>query len=106
MERDVTELLLDTIVRSFSPFPVDPRREAINQEIAAYKKLHPQLIKTHLGQHVAISSGQLVDSDADPVALLQRIRQNFPNQTVLRRQVKQTDTPEIQMRRPQIHTSS
>lgn len=106
MQRDVSELLLDTIVRSFSPFPIDPKRKAMNQEIRAYKALHPELVKSHLGQHIAIINGHMVDSDADPIALLQRVRQNFPNQVVLRRKVEKIDAPEIRLRRPQFYTQS
>ena len=104
MQRDVAELLLEAIVRSYAPFPIDPRREAMDREVAAYKALHPQLVQSHLGQHVAIANGQLVDSDPDSVALLKRVRQNFPNQVVLRRKVELNDTPEIRVNRPQIYT--
>ncbi|MEZ4512922.1 MAG: hypothetical protein R3C62_13705 [Chloroflexota bacterium] len=104
MQRDVSDLFLDAIVRSYAPFPVDPRRGAMNQEVAAYKLLHPQLVKSHFGQYVAITNGQLVDSDPDPVALLRRVRQNFPNQVVLRRKVEINDTPEIRVNHPRIYT--
>lgn len=103
MQRDVSDLLLEAIVRSFSPFPIDPRREAMNREIAAYKALHPQLVKSHLDQYVAITKGKLVDSDTDPVALLKRIRQNFPHQVVLRRKVEMNDTPEMRINHPRIY---
>jgi hypothetical protein len=103
MQRDVSDLLLDAIVRSFSPFPIDPRREAMNREIAAYKAFHPQLVKSHLDQYVAITNGKLVDSDPDSVALLKRIRQNFPNQVVLRRKVEMSDAPEIRVNHPRIY---
>ena len=103
MQRDVSDLFLDAIVRSYAPFPVDPRREAMNREIAAYKALHPELIKNYLDKYVAITGGKLVDSDNDPVALLQRIRQNFPNQVALRRKVEMGDTPEIRVNHPRIY---
>lgn len=102
-QRDVSDLFLDAIMRSYAPFPVDARRETMNQEIAAYKALHPELIKSYLGQYVAITKGQLVDSDPDPVALLERIRQNFPDQVVLRRKVEMSDTPEIRVNHPRIY---
>ncbi|MCB9431032.1 MAG: hypothetical protein H6668_03525 [Ardenticatenaceae bacterium] len=104
MQRDVSDLFLEVIVRSYAPFPVDSRRDTMNQEVAAYKGLHPQLIKSHLGQYVAITNGQLVDSDPDPIALLKRVRQNFPNQVVLRRKVETKDTPEIRVNHPRIYT--
>lgn len=104
MQRDVSDLFLDAIMRSYTPFPVDPRRETMNQEIVAYEALHPQLVEHYLGQYVALANGQLVDSDPDPIALLKRVRQNFPNQVVLRRKVEISDTPTIRVNHPHIYS--
>ena len=70
MQRDVSDLFLDAIVRSYAPFPFDPRCKVINREIAIYKALHPQLVKSHLSQYVAITNEQSVGSDPDSVDLL------------------------------------
>ena len=39
--------------------------ESVDQEIAAYRRLHPDLWRKYPGQHVAIQNGRLVDQDAD-----------------------------------------
>ena len=43
------------------------------REYQAFMRLLPELLKTHRGQHVAIHEGQVVDSDADDIALIQRV---------------------------------
>lgn len=54
----------------------------VREEIA-YRELHPTLYPKYEGQHVAIVEGQLVDYDADSVALYKRIRQKYPGKFVL-----------------------
>ncbi|MBX3060897.1 MAG: hypothetical protein KF770_30920 [Anaerolineae bacterium] len=70
-------------------FPMHPDREQMLREIEAFKLMHRQLVQEHLGQYVAIFQGKLVDHDSDPVALLQRIKQKYPDQVVLRRKVEE-----------------
>ncbi len=50
--------------------------------------MHGGLVQHHLGQYVAIADGKLVDHDADPVTLLQRVRSGYPTQVVLRQKVE------------------
>jgi hypothetical protein len=99
-EQDVSDILLETIKRSFLPFPRDPQRETMEREVEAYQAMHPELIRKYRGEYVAIHEGRVVAHDSDPVALLQRIRSQFPNQIVLRRKVEANARPEIQIRRP------
>lgn len=101
-QQDVSEMLLETIKRSFSPFPRDPHREAMEKEVEAYRRMHPELLRKYRGQHVAIHGGNVVDHDTNPVALLQRIRSQFPDQVVLRRKVEVDPRPEIRVRRPRL----
>lgn len=100
--RNIPDLLLDTITRSFAPFPVDRTRSEMLENAAAYRSLHGQLVKHYLGQFVAIHAGQLVDHDPDPVALLQRVRTQYPNRVVLRRLVELTVERELRIRHPRI----
>lgn len=44
-ERDVAEVLLETITRTFSPFPVDPKQSVMNQNVETYKELHAELVR-------------------------------------------------------------
>lgn len=101
-ERDVAEVLLETITRNFSPFPVDPKQSVMNQNVETYKELHAELVKTHLGQFVAICDGRLVDHDPDSVSLLQRVRTQYPEKVVLRRKVESVPEYQLQIRHPRI----
>ena len=104
--RNISDLLLDTITRSLSPFPVDSTRPEMLDNAAAYRSLHAQLVKHYLGQFVAIHDGQLVDHDPDPVVLLQRIRTHFPDRVVLRRKVELSVEHELHIRHPRIEAVS
>ncbi len=98
--RNVQDVLADMITRNFQPFPVHENREVMLREIEAYKELHPQLVKQYKGKFVAIFQGRLVDHDKDPVALLKRIKENYPGQTVLQRKVEETPDKVLRFRSP------
>ena len=74
----------------------------MEQNIAAYWAMHEELVLKYLGEYVAICDGVFIDHDADPVALLQRVRANCPDQVVLRRRVERAPEHELRIRRPQI----
>ncbi|MDE0142588.1 MAG: hypothetical protein OXI80_02760 [Caldilineaceae bacterium] len=101
-ERDIPDVLLETIARTFSPFPVDPNRSVMNQNVETYRELHAELVMTHLGQFVAICDGRLIDHDPDPVSLLQRVRTKYPEKVVLRRKVESVPEHQLQIRHPRI----
>lgn len=101
-KRAVSDVLLDTIARSFAPFPVNPQRAEMARNGDAFVAMHPALVKEYLGKTVAILDGHLVDADADPVALLQRVRRDYPNQVVLRRKVEAEPERELHIRHPRI----
>lgn len=81
-------------------FPVHEKRAIMEQNAAAYKAMHPQLLEQYADQHVAIYDGELVDHDSDPTALLRRISANYPDQIVLRRKVTQEPERELRIRHP------
>ncbi|MCY4082018.1 MAG: hypothetical protein OXF54_17375 [Caldilineaceae bacterium] len=97
-ERDIADVLLETIARTFSPFPVDPNRSVMNQNVETYRELHAELVMTHLGRFVAICDDRLIDHDPDPVSLLQRVRTQYPEKVVLRRKVESVPEHQIQIR--------
>jgi hypothetical protein len=101
-QRNVQEVLTEVITQNFQPFPVHENREAMLQEVEAFKALHPQLIKQYKGQYVAIYQGQVVDHDSDPVELLKRIKKQYPEQTVLRRKVEDDPEPVLRFRSPRL----
>ncbi|MBU6352275.1 MAG: hypothetical protein KGS73_19250 [Chloroflexi bacterium] len=74
--------------------------EAVDQEIAAYHRLHSDLWRKYPGQHVAIHNGRLVDHDADGLALSHRIYSRYPDTFVLVRQVEAQPERVIQLRSP------
>lgn len=101
-QRMVKDVVAEVVIQSVRPFPVNDNREAMLRETAAYQRLHPALVKEFVGRYVAILHGQVVDHDADPIALLQRVRSNYPDQTVLRRKVEPTPERILHFRSPRI----
>ncbi len=55
-------------VRVPAPQPTKGERE-----YQAFLRMLPQLLATHRGQYVAVHEEQVVDSDADDIALIQRV---------------------------------
>ena len=100
--RNVNDVVAEVVARAVQPFPVDANREAMLREAAAFREMHPDLWHDYPGRHVAILDGQLVDHDEDPVALLQRVRQNYPGRTVLRRKVGPAPESILHFRSPRI----
>ena len=43
------------------------------REFEAFRRLLPELLRTHRGQYVAIHNEQVVDSGPDPIALIKRV---------------------------------
>jgi hypothetical protein len=59
------------------------REIAMAREEAAYQAMHPELVQSYLGQHVAVYEGELVDHDQDGTALYLRVRKKYPGKFVL-----------------------
>jgi hypothetical protein len=47
------------------------------REYRAFLRLLPQLLVSHRGQYVAIHEGEVVDFDADDIALIRRVHARF-----------------------------
>lgn len=103
--RAVPDVVANMVARSVQPYPVDPQREAMRREVRAFHSLHAMLWRDYPGQFVAITDGELVDHDSDPVALLRRTRENYPHQPVLRRKVEQVPETTLRVRSPRLKTS-
>jgi hypothetical protein len=101
-QRDVNDVVADVVSQSVRPFPINANREAMQREAAAFQRLHSSLVKMHSGQYVAILDGNLVDHDIDPIALLRRVREKYPDRTVLRRKVEQAPEVILHFRSPRI----
>jgi hypothetical protein len=52
---------------------IEVQDEAWEKERAAFHRLKPQLLQTHKGLYVTIHGGQVIDADADNLALAQRV---------------------------------
>lgn len=74
----------------------------MQREIVAYRAMHPQLRETHLGQHVALFQGQLVDSDQEFLALFLRIQKRYPDEVVLMREVRPEADPVYRILSPRL----
>ncbi len=85
--RAVEDVLAEVIKQSVPIFSIDPDRPAMLREQAAYRAMHPDLLERHQGQYVAVYQGQVIDHDADDLALSERVRQQLPSAVVLIRQV-------------------
>jgi DNA-damage-inducible protein J len=80
--------------------PIHEQRSLMEQNIAAYRAMHGELVERYLGKYVALCDGKLVDHDSDPLLLLERTRQNYPHQVVLRRKVEWVAERELRIRHP------
>lgn len=62
--------------------------KALDNEKVAYMKLHAKLKSTHAGNYVAIYQGKLIDTDRELGAMVERVREQLPDQVVWMTQVK------------------
>lgn len=85
-------------LKSNSPDEVNGLEAVIEGEIAAFHKLHPELLKKYKGEFVAVHRHTLVDHDADKLALYQRIQDRYPDQFVLMRRVEDEPEKELHLR--------
>lgn len=105
-ERDIADILLETIPCTFSPFRVDPNRTVLNQNVESHKDFNAEFLMTHKGQFAAICEGKLVDHDPDPVSLLKRVRTHYPDRVVLRRKVETVQEQQLRIRHPRTNLQS
>ncbi len=103
-QRNVADVLVDTISSRFTPYPIHPNRAAMKKEIAAYTTMHPQLVEQYLGQYVALYQGKVVAHNVDPVALHRQITEIYPEEVVLCRQVQEEADPILNMRSPRLES--
>ena len=77
-------------------------QHAMEQEAEAFRRLHPELLATIPGEYAAVCQGQLVDHDANQLALFQRVEARYPGLPVLIRQVQPEVEHIIVVRSPRI----
>jgi uncharacterized protein (DUF3084 family) len=98
----VDEVIAEALEQAFPVFYVDPERERMQQEQAAYARLRDSLLITHEGQYVAIHGGEVVDADADETALLRRIDARFRDEVVHLRRVTREPERELRIYSPRL----
>lgn len=105
-QRPVTEVLVAAI---HLDEPVDYSGQSsdssaldrkMEQEIEAFRQLHADLWQRYPEQYVAVYDQELVDRDPELEALYTRVRQNYPNEFVLIRQVEAEPEPVVYLRSP------
>lgn len=85
--RPVTEVLTDSILSAFPPLHVNEHRAAMRREVAAFEAMHPTLWQQYSYHYVAIYQGAVIDHDADELALVERLDEQYPDLVILIRQV-------------------
>lgn len=76
----------------------------LHAEIAAFRRMKSELLKTHKGKQVAILNGQLVDFDEDKRVLAKRVYARYGYHPILMVEVRETprvytiDSPEVMRR--------
>lgn len=100
--RQVADVLRDTIVQAFPALHESKHRPAMQREKAAFQAMHPELLQRYNGQYVAIHQGQVIDHDADQLMLVRRIDEKYPDQIVLIKQVTPRPREELNFRSPRI----
>ncbi len=80
----------------------DESRRIIDQEAKAYRRLHPELLRSMPGQFVAVHNGQVVDHDSDQMAVFRRVEEAFGGQPVLIRQVRPEIDQTIEIMSPRL----
>ena len=62
---------------------------AFERELERFRKILPELKKTHLHEFVAVLNGQVVDHDKNEIELAKRIYRSYRGRFVLIREVKE-----------------
>ena len=103
VHKSLDAVLADALGQIYPALAVHPQRTQMQQEVAAFHALHPQLCLTHSGEFVAFRGGQLVDHALDFDTLLDRVRDRFGNDVIVMiDQVLPTLMPEIRLRSPRL----
>lgn len=101
-QRDVADILAESIVLVERDASAAPIEEAIDWEQAAFRRLHAQLWPDYAGQFVAVYNGKLVDHDPDQVALYLRVKGQHPGEFVWIAPVRAAAEEEYIIRSPRL----
>ena len=74
-QREIGEMIADYLAETLTPTP--PQQDPLAEEISAFEALKPELLKTHLGEFVAIYQQQIVGFDSDEMNLIRRVYEQY-----------------------------
>lgn len=100
--RSVEEILAETLEEVYPAFPVHPQRAQMEREVAAFEQIHPELWRKYPHEFVAVHDGIVVDHDKDQLALLKRVKQQFPDKIVMVDQVLPSLPQPLRVRSPRL----
>ncbi len=101
-EITVTEESDDIELSESTQFHIDPERQQMLKEEAAFKKMLPDLLPNYLDEYVAVYRQQLVDHDQDMVTLVDRVHAKYPNAVIMVKQVSTTPEQPLYFRSPRL----
>jgi len=78
------------------------QQQIIEREMQHYLRQHQQLLSRYRGQYIAMLNGEMVDHDADEVALSQRVRARYGQTTLLITPVLPEPIQKIALRSPHV----
>jgi phage terminase large subunit-like protein len=92
-QHDVDDLIAEVLAYGLLAVDVAPTFSEQDREIKAFQQMYSDLLMRFADEYIAIFEAELVDHDADFVALLERVEQKYPDDFVLIRPVRKE--PEI-----------
>lgn len=81
---------------------VFPQTDPLDREVAFFEEQHEQLVKSFLGQYIAMYQGKVIAHHAELTTLITTVRASQPNAPVLFRQVQETLPPILHFRFPRM----
>lgn len=105
-QQTVESVLVQALEENLPLFPVHPQREEMLQQERLFEARREALLDRYPGRFVAVRDGQVLDSDAVELALMERVRAQYPDQLVLVRQVTPDPLPSLNFRSPRFVSDS
>lgn len=102
----IAELLDEALTPTEEGLAATVNDAATLREMESYLALHSALKADYMGQHVAILDGQMIDHDADPAALYERIAARYPDRFVWMTAVEEEPITTLVFRSPRIEPHS
>lgn len=93
------ETVLNDLMREYLQ---QARKHKIDREQGFFERVHTDLKKNYLGQHVAIHQEQLIDHDSNLDSLVKRVQDKFGRMPILFALVGNEPVPTFNIRRPQL----